>query len=40
MTSVRLLADVVEGKDGGWEIYAVNASDDDYTEEGFLENEA
>jgi len=30
---VRLLADVLEGKDGGWEIYAVSAGEEEITED-------
>ena len=32
-TSVRLLADVLEGKDGGWEIYAVSAGEEEINED-------
>ena len=37
---MRLLADVIEGKDGGWEIYAVSASDEVIPEEFLVDAEA
>lgn len=40
MTSVRLFADVLEGKDGGWEIYSVSATDEELPEDYLVDYEA
>ncbi len=37
-TSIRLLADVLEGKDGGWEIFAVSAGEEEFLEDYLLED--